>query len=804
MTSTRQMDTEKEIVDTNGEAASLPDSSVSAQTQISSTASMQSILIDQSPETPVIYSQGIVRVPSSGVSAKQKELNKPEMYGSFLVVTYDTPPATLNESILLHTQNISDNMKSELGVKRSFHTVELLTCNDRGCDIIFSPVADPRALNLNKLPGNEKACYIFTPNKKMFYADKQLKQCNEIPISEQNFHNLCQSLGIKLPNQDDTSQYTCLSENISKEQLTIITTTSKHMHSLAYYKENPDATSNSSTMAVVEAVNSIAYQLLSPRHFPTCYAIQNAEGKFIGVVSKSLPGFKPNRDRHLQPEDLKITSLKNMVKIRDEKRDIPTLKFILKEKLIDLIKLLKRPIDANGSYFSQGWSLFSNGINYYFGYPTCAVQIIEKFTKISDENIYSVKFGVLDELRQLLLDRKSAICATKESYIASQHKHPEELIIIDELIEQLNVILLDEIAIYMKHLHRISCKLQEEWVDLDAEIAKNKEACIQIDEGPETGLKTKLDVKLEDIRNYRNTCGLAIGLTARYFEEDSDGHSKNTAFNGCNVDGDRAFEPLTYRFRKLAKPGANYFILDDEDFTEFPNLKKAKFRYWPTVVSKADTSIDAALSIICDATINYFGEQDSQNYQSLETSPVFNFQKYVQLIILSLTNKDMYTACAKLHMPHTLQMLNDNYEPVPLINEQGEPDDVRTHWIKHCSDRAIEGRNMAKRLPALKEMLSRQDDLILEMVQDHFATFIKDREMELSGEAFINPKVAIPCDDALKLIKDSVSPETIKTAFFKLKEEILSAKIENTRKVIMEMPQFQTSVQEKVVISKTL
>jgi len=803
MISTRQTDIEQEKDTVKGEAATLPDSNVPVHTQISTTASIQSLLMSQSQDTSTIHSPGILKVPSTG-TLKHKESYQPAMFGSFLILSYETPPATLNEKVLLHTQNISDNMKSELGVKRSFHKVELLTCNDHDCSIIFSPVDDPRKLNLNQLPGKANACYIFTPDKKMYYADKQLKLCTEVTMSEQVYEILCQSMGLKFPHQNECNHYVCMVETLSNEQLAIITNATRHMHSLAYYKENPDATPSSSTSAVIEAVNSIACQLLSPRHFPTCYAVCNEEGKYMGVASKSLPGFKPNRDKHLLPEDLKISSLKNMVKIRDEEHDVPILKSILKEKLISLITLLKRPVDGNSSYLSQGWSFLSNGINYYFGYPTCAVQIIEKFAKISEENIYSVKFGVLDELRQLLLDRKSAICKSKESYFATQHKHPEEILIIDELIEQLNLILLDEIAIYMKHLHRISNKLREEWVDIDAEIAKNKEACIQIDEGPETGLKTKLDVKLEDIRNYRNTCGLAIGLTTRYFTEDPDGHSKNLSSNGCNVDGDRAFEPLTYRFRKLAKPGANYFTLDEDDFIEFPNLKKAKFRYWPTVVSRADTSIDAALSIICDATINYFDDQDSQNYQSLETSPVFNFQKYVQLIILSLTNKDMYTACAKLHMPNNIQMLNENYEPVPLINEQGEPDDLRTNWIKHCSDRALEGRNLAKRLPALKAMLNRHDDLILEMVQDHFAMFIKDREMELSGEAFKNLNVAIPCDDALKLIKDSVSPETIKTAFFKLKEEILSTKIENTKRVRMEMPQFQASAQEKVVTSKTL
>ncbi|VVC75600.1 hypothetical protein AQUSIP_08900 [Aquicella siphonis] len=679
---------------------------------------------------------------------------------SFILVepvsTESWPSATVCETLLIHSKKVSDSMKATMGVKSSSHTVDVVSFNEGGCDVVVSPPC-PHDFDLNQLPGKSTACYIFTTDKKLYYADKKLRLCSLVPVEPKNLADLCEFLKIDVSSHAEQG-YKQLIELLDHEKLIGITSFTGHIHGMGFYKKNEPG----SVMSSLESANSIAYQLLGPRHFPTCYTVRDEMSQYIGVFSKLLPGFKPNRDKPLQQQDLELSSLKCMIKKRDAEdlRQLDELFAVIRE----MLPLLKREVSGDSNYFYQVWEFARNTGNYYLGDESSAVHVKPKLEAFLKLNIPTITFGKLEELRGVLMKRKSAILLSKSSYVATQHQHDKEMILIDKAIEKLNQVLLDETALYLKHLHGISCTLQENWVDVAAEQTNpsSKYANIQIDDG----MVASLHVSLEDVLHFRILCGQAIGLTSRYFMQDPDGHAKNLSSDGCNVDGDLAVYPLTYRFKSPGrKPLPKDFILDVNDYINFPNLTAANFRYWPTRATILDTSADTALSPVSDITKNYFTTQDNQNYQSLCDRPVFNFQKYVQLIILALTDKAMYTSCAMLHMPDDLHMLNDEGNtsaPLPLLNSSGEREDVRQKWIEFRTARALEARNLALQLAPLRKIMERHGDFILDLVLSHFRLFLRDRAYEL------NPK-------AMRILEEGIQMPAIARAFNALKTDILES-----------------------------
>lgn len=681
------------------------------------------------------------------------------------------PPATLLETDLFHSQENSDFHKSALGVKESSHKVEIVQFLEGGCDLVFS-LPFSNSAELNNLPGSSNACYIITPEKKLYYADKARHLLKPINIPPKEFDAM---LSVLLPDMNvkpEPGSFLCLVEKLSPDQLHHITQHSKHLHSMGFYKQSPkDAVVPQPLEAVwpLEAANSTAYQLLGAFNFPTCYAIRNSAHHYIGVLSMLLPGFRPNRDFALEKHHLEISSLKEMIKKRDD-HDMRKLNEIF-TTIKEILQLLqKRETAQKSGMLSSIWDRAVKTRHFYLGDESNAVHFkpeLEKFIKL---NAPSITFKKLETFRQLLIKRKMALEAAKTSYYAKQHEHDAELPLINRAIEQLNLILLDDIALFIKALHDIDKELRHSWVNLEAE--KNnptsKYANIQIADG----LLAPLNVSLNDIMNYRIHIGQAIAQTSRYFLADPDGHAKNMSYDGLNVDGDLANYPLTYRFKNPGrKPGPNDFIFAVNDYINFPNLTVAKFRYWCTQTTILDTSADAALSQVSDVTKNYFTTKDNLNYSELEKSPVFNFQKYVQLIIFSLFNSRMLAACAKLHMPDNLPMLSSDGNPeapLPLINTIGQRMDLQYKWVEGLTHRAQEAKvELALKLEPVKMILARHSDLALELVLDHFEQFIAFKRTELNGES-------------LKLLEEAINPEVITKAFHLLKTEILSPDYVNT------------------------
>lgn len=796
----------------------------------------------EEPKTLDINSNSDTKISSSTASI-QNSL----MQNFVMIDAAEAPLAALNESMLIRSPELSNIMKLALGIKSSAHDVEIVSYNPHGCDIVFSP-ARPHDYELNQLPGNSKACYIFTADKKLYYADKLLKLCTLIPlgydlaetssgnlkekviefesttegiryrvvgldnfekvgvilwadlqkewpsfpkdkkeilaqkdkslsvilkissaagyttplIPSEIFESLCKNLSITPLEHADDKNFICLIENADFQILEKITLAVKHMHGMCFYKKN----SLNSVMSPLEAANSVAYQFLGTRYFPTCYAITNEKGQYTGVASKLLPGFKPNRDKPLSDNDLIISSLENMIVSRSE-YELCALNKVIELLKDQLIPLLGREIDGNQSYASQFWGYATNTINWYVGSPYCAIQVKPALEKFLQLNETSVTFGVLDSLRNLLINREALVLLSKNKYVATEHKHEKELSIISEAAEQLSLILLNEIAIFIKNFRKINRDLENAWVDIEAELANPnspyKNLVIQ------EGLVTSLKVPLSAVLNYRNNIGLGIGLTAGYFNMDRDRHARNIASNGLNIDGDEAAYPLVYRFKKPgSKPGSNDFIMDVDDFLKFPNLTKAYFRYWPTQASRADVSVDHVLSAVnIDLTMNYFSEGDAINYKKLEISPVFNFQKYVQLILDALMSKEMYITFAELHIPDKLLMLNDAGDitaPLPLLDENGKKQDVRTKWIELFTNRSLEARELAKKLLPVQKILERHSDLVLEMIQESFELFLQDKKWELNDQAFA-------------LLKEAVGAKKIEQAFYDFMGEVVLRKL---------------------------
>lgn len=672
------------------------------------------------------------------------------------------PPATVLETDLYHSQENSDFHKNALGVKGSSHKVEIVQFLEGGCDLVLSSPF-PNTADLNTLPGKGNACYIITQDKKLYYADKIRKTLTPQTIQPKEFDTMLRVLSPEQTPKIEPGTFACLIENLSADQLHHISQHSKHLHGMGFYKKNPEG----SVMSPLEAANSSAYQLLGPRNFPTCYAIRNAAHHCIGVLSKALAGFRPNRNKALQPHHLKISSLTNMIKKRDD-HDMRKLNEIY-ATIKDIIPLLKREVDPKSGVISRFWGYTVKTKHYYLGDESNAEHLRPELEKFVRSNMPSIKFGELESIRQLLVKRKSTIESTKSSYYAKQHAHDSELPLINKAIEQLNLILLDDIALFMKALHKIDMELKHNWVNVEAEKnnPKSKYANLQISEG----LLAPLHISLEDIMHYRIHVGQAIGLTSGYFLQDPDRHNENMSYDGLNVDGDLAMYPLTYRFKCPGrKPGPNDYIFDVNDFINFPNITVANLRYWPTNSSTLDSSTDAALSQVSDVTKNYFTKDDNLNFAALEKSPVFNFQKYVQLIIFSLMNSHMFAACAKLHMPDNMPMLSSDGNPeapLPLTSINGQRLDLQYKWVEALTHRSQEAKvDLAFKLAPVKMIMARHSDFVLELVLDHFKQFIDDKRTEFNG-------------DSIKLLEEAINPNTLTHAFHSLKAEILSPEYTN-------------------------
>ena len=667
------------------------------------------------------------------------------------------PPGVLYEAALQHTLERNNDIKNSLGVKSSSHPVDIVQYNEGGCDLILSRPF-PNNADLNTLPGKSTACYVITTDKKIYYADKTRKILTPLVINTKAFDSLEKELALRLKERTDAGKFACLLEDLTSEQLQMITNHTKHLHGMGFFKHNPP----DSVMSPLEALNSTGYQLLAPRHFSSCYGVYDTVKHYVGVLSKLLPGFKPNRDKPLKQHHLEIASLKNMIKKRDQ-HDLQQLSDIF-DIIRDIIPLLKREVNQKNSYLYQAWEYTLNTHHYYLGDTVSAPHIKPVLEEFVTQNPPTITFGKLEEIRQILIKRKMNIEQVKSSYVAKQHKHDDETPLLNKAIAQLNLILLDEIALFMQHMHHIDKDLQNAWVDVKAEKSnpKGKYANIQITDG----VLAPLHISLTDVFHYRILTGQAKGLTSGYFMQDPDRHAKNVARDGCNVDGDLAVYPLTYRFKNPErKPGPDDYVLDMIDYTYFPNLSVAKLRYWPTKATILDTSADAALSSVSDVTQNYYTKQDNQNYQNLEKSPVFNFQKYVQLIIFALTNRQMFDACAKLHMTNQYPMLNADgnpLAPLPLTGPFGQPLDLRSQWVDCMTHRAQDAKEkLAMQLPPVKMILARHRDFILELVLDHFHVFMEDRKAEYNAEE-------------LKNFEEALRPDTLAIAFNRLIEEVMS------------------------------
>jgi hypothetical protein len=718
------------------------------------------------------------------------------------------PPGTLVTNDLTYDYAISDMIKTSMGILPSSHDIQIVRMKNSICDLIYCPDKFNRN-DLPKLPGNGKSCYIITSDKKIFYVDKKLKRCTPMLISESDYNNLYKHLHLQIPTRlekeikaDGTLSLNndpiCLINNLTNEQLysfTQVTTKvgtrasmkeakkttaapgvttpnatttpkPKHLDAMGFYKES----TINSKMIFLEILNSNGYQLLGPRHFPTCYAVVDKAGNYLGVYSKLLPGFEPNRDCPIEKENIEISSLNNMIKKRDDE-DLAKLDKIF-AAMDELIKFTKREVDSQDWLPFRLWSNLKNTGIYYLGNEYSAVHVKPQFELFSKKNKHSITFGDLEKMRQLLINRKNNIERVKDSYTATQHQHPEELKLLNQAINQINMILLDDVALYIREVRKIDKKLKEEWVDIEAEKSNPNSpyANMHITEG----LVAPLSISLTDIQNFRNQRGLAIGLTSRYFMMDPDGHAKNFGSDdenfGCNVDGDLAANPLTFRFKNInKKPGANDFALNIEDFINFPILTSAKFRYWPTSTTTFENAADKTLSSVSDKfTKNYFTDKDYEQYTSLEPEAVFNFQKYLNLIIFSLITKEMFSACAQLHMNDQIQSIDENGVILPLKNAFGVRQDLQQQWIDCLSNRAAEAKKLALQLSPVKKMLERHDKLILEMVEEHFQLFLDDASLEYNNEA-------------QNLIKSAINIENIRSSFAAFKNEVLKTPVFEVR-----------------------
>lgn len=680
-------------------------------------------------DTPSI--KPVKSLPSLHTTSLQDTIDR-----SYIFV-HEAPPATLPKSNLrIYTGKESDAIKARLGIKPSSHKIDMVSITE-GCDLLLAPTL-PEASELNNLPGKGDACYILTRDYKIYYIDKKLKTCEQLTCSR-NDHDALMSYFCDLEYEIIGDQL--LYRELSETQHDQFFKTTAHVHNLGIYKENK----LDSPMSQLEAMNSTAYQLLGPRHFPVCFAIYNEEGRFIGVYSKLLPGFIPNSEKHISHDELEINSLDNMIKERNEK-EIENIKTILKA-VNTLAPLLFRGIDPESNYFSQALQFGKLCVNYGFGGSANAIHAKPTLDAFLKKEPSTIPYGELYALRRLLISRKTNIEKNPDqgymsmitSLFKSEHKHDEELLILDKTILLLNIILLNDTAFYIKKMRAIDKYLKDNWVDINAEkINPNspyREFTIT------DGLIGKITVTLDDIIHYRNQCGLAIGLFARFALKDPDGHANNVAADGRNVDGDLAVYDVTGPLKKPGtKPHLNNFDFNTDDFLRFPYLQVASLRYWPTICTFIDKSANKACSISSASeklTQNYFTEKDVLVFQSLEDETIFSFQKYVQLIIESLTTREMHTVCAKIHMNDDIHRLEENgLEKIPLKNLQNERQDVQQQWIDCLSNRALEARALAFKLLPLKRMLEYQGDLILEMVLEHFALFKSDCKIEMNALSY--------------------------------------------------------------------
>lgn len=818
MITTRQYDTKTE--EASKEAVCLATSGNTLTR--STTASVLTTL--QTPPSEVKQTNPVPQIPLN--NAEHRSIEQ-----SFFFIKSELkptlPPGTLVTNDLTYDYNISEMIKTSMGILPSSHDIKIVRMKDSTCDLIYCPEIPsninltksasnndaitipqnnlahfPSNIDLTKLPTTSNSYYIMTSDKKIFYIDNKLKRRTPLVITDSDYDNLFIQLNLATLMESKKNDDLCIIRNLTNDQLYAFTrattkvgtrasireakkeakktaapgaptpsatTTAakpKHLDGMGFYKESVI----NSKMISLETANGSAYQLLGVRHFPISYAVVDKAGNYLGVYSKLLPGFEPNRDCPIEKDDIEISSLKNMIKERDE-HDLAKLKKIF-TAMDDLLVLTKREVNSQDWLPFRVWDKIKNTGIYLLGNEDSAVYFNPKLEEFSKKNKHTITFGDLEKIRQLLINRKKNIERVKDSYTATQHKHPEELKLINQAIEQLNIILLDDVALYIREIRKLDKKLKDAWVDIEAEKSNPNSpyANMYITEG----LVAPLSISLTDIQNFRNQRGLAIGLTSRYFMMDPDGHAKNFGSDdenfGCNVDGDLAANPLTFRFKNInKKPGVNDFAMDIDDFINFPNLTFAKFRYWPTSTTTFENATDKTLSSVSDKfTKNYFTDNDYTHYTSLENEAVFNFQKYVNLIIFSLTNKEMYTACAKLHMDDQIPSIDENGNTLPLKNGDGKRQDLQQQWINCLSDRASEARKLSLQLPHVKKMFERHSELILEMVEEHFQLFLDDSSLEYDKEA-------------QNLLKSAINIEDIKKSFAILQNEVLMSPVSEMR-----------------------
>jgi len=586
-----------------------------------------------------------------------------DLFQSFIMIDPSAyQPATLKESMAIRFAN-SQKMKEALGIKESSHDTDIVSFPDGSCDFIFSPDS-PYEINLNELPGSGQYAYLLTKDCKLYYLTKYTKDILPIKVSTEKLLELCYMLELEPFKDGAEVRLRCLMENINVQHIQKIALYTLHGHGMGIYKKHK----SESPMSAVEASNSTMYQLLALGLFPTSYAVRNENNQDIGIFSKLLPGFITNRKLPLHEKNLRIESLKDMKKNRNENEKKEILA-IFEGIQTNITPSLERKIDTEKSYFSQLWEAGKLYYQYCFGGEFTAQNIkpaLEEFIR-QGKKIDELDFGSLESLRDLLINRKKQI---KDSL--DHHNHKIEWQNLDDYINKLSLILLHETAFYMQGMRKLDKQLKDNWVDIDIEMQNpnSKYANLQIEEG----LASPVHVSLEDIKRFRIHCNQAIALTSRYFAMDPDGHNNNNAADGKFLDGDLAVYILTHLLVcPWRKPGIKDFELNVEDFLNFPNLRHAFFRYWVTQSSIVDRSADT----ICTATPlqktknltkNFFRDTDIETYKKFSDSPVFSFQKYIQLMIEILMNKKIYSACAELHMTDDLSMLNEEGHVLPLVH----------------------------------------------------------------------------------------------------------------------------------------
>lgn len=729
-------------------------------------------------------------------------------------LTAEMPPATLIQEKLPHAQT---GKPAAMDLGRSAHTVLPTMCLQLPCNLLYYPgKPDGEMLNaLHHLNADENcvASYIITGvitydgdepfilNPEIYYADRRTHKCTLIPnLTSTQFDSLLLHFGLvinQLAQQSEKDKFLIVSSRLKSHQLQTINRITGHMHDIGYFKQTPVG----SVKAPLEAVNSTAYQLLVTDLFPTCLAVKSfgvvaetaeqeahdnydaRNAQYTGVFSAKLDGFESVRDRNakgqwLDPNELTINSLKQMVKVRSDAE---------LQRINDIRKQLEAycsTLDRSSSY--RVTNLLRSTLWYDPNYAVNFSPKIREFIQLINTCVEGIKFGQIEDFIRVLSNRLKHI-----STDANKVKHADEIPVLKSIIHELNIVLLEEQVFYRKLLNPIIKELRANWVNLDEEIAKGPESKYSAGFTLSDGLKIKVTVSLQDIKSFKTQCDLAKALWARLVMEDPDPHAKNQSPEGPFIDGDLACYPT---FKSILDPegrlDVNAFAFTLNDIFNFPELNDAKVRYWVTQSGIIYQTADAIVTTTTnhDITQNFYSASDAAYFSSLKDLPVFNFQKYFQNIVTALMTPKMYTACARLHMSQDWKMKGADGKYLPLIKDDSSSQvaitmassstdvlpssqsldaiasatvdengrqDVRSQWINARVARTNELKRLLPDMPHLINMLTHHADFIRGMLIEHYEGFLNIIRMNYNAASF-------------RIIEEGVKIEDVLTSFDEL------------------------------------